>query len=380
MRAVNIAIVGGGINGLSAAYYLTKMGVKGIEIFEAKYVGYGSTGRCAAGIRASFTSKVHVVLMKEAIEGWKKWDESIEGLEFKQAGYLWLLTSDELVEQHKELMKLHNSLGVPTKLIGREEVKELVPSIQLNDVSAALHDPTAGKANPFDTVMALRRYLIKAGVKLHEYTPVKSIETSSSKATELEVEDAGSLKIGRSVVIAAGYWSKELLYKLGYELPVVGDPHHLLITEKVAPLVGPLVIHKESGSYINQDLTGGLILGAEYSVPENDLTLRMGFIVKAVKYMSKYFPQILNANLLRVWIGYYLKTPDNHPLIGLVPGYENVYLATGFSGHGYMMSPIVGEELANLIVNGKTRLPETAELTPDRYEKGKFLEEKAVFG
>jgi len=380
MRTVNIAIVGGGITGLSTAYFLTKKGIKGVEVFEAKYVGYGSTGRCAAGIRASFTSRVHVVLMKEAIEGWKKWSESIEGLEFNQAGYLWLLTSDELVEQHKKLMKLHNSLGVPTKLIGREEVRGLVPSIQLNDVLAALHDPTAGKASPFHTIMALRKYLIKAGVKIHEYTPIRSIKTSSSKATELEVEGTGSLRIGGSLVIAAGYWSKELLNKLGYELPIVGDPHHLLITEKVAPLVKPLVIHKESGSYINQVSTGGLILGAEYPVPENDLTLRAGFIAKAVRHMSKYFPQILNANLLRVWIGYYLKTPDNHPLIGLVPGYENIYLATGFSGHGYMMSPIVGEELANLIIDGRTRLSETAELTPDRYEKGKFLEEKAVFG
>jgi len=377
---VNIAIIGGGITGLSAAYHLARMGVEGVEVFEAKYVGYGSTGRCAAGIRASFTSKVHVSLMKEAIKGWMKWSKNIEGLEFRQSGYLWLLTSEEMVEQHKALMKLHNSLGVPTKLVYGEEVRGLVPTIELNDVIAALHDPTAGKADPFETTMALRRFLINSGIKIHEYTAVRSVKTSSGRATAIDVEGIGEIKVSGSIIIAAGYWSKELLSRLGFDLPVVGEPHHLLITEKVAPLIEPLVIHKESGSYINQVPTGGLILGAEYPVPERDLFLRVGFITKAVKYMSKYFPQILIANLLRVWIGYYLKTPDNHPLIGAVPFYDNIYVATGFSGHGYMMSPIVGEELANLVVKGRTRLSETAELSPDRFEKGRFLEEKSVFG
>jgi sarcosine oxidase subunit beta len=379
MKKTEIAIVGGGITGLSAAYYLSLMGINDISIYEAKYIGYGSTGRCAAGIRASFTSDVHVTLMKEAIKGWKKWGKEIDGVKFYQDGYLWLLTSDDEVHLHKEIMKLHNSLGVPTKLLDRDKVKEVAPSIQLADVVAALYDPTAGKSSPFDTALALRRWLLKRGVAIHEYTKVQRLVRKGSKINSIIVEGIGEVNV-KYVVIAAGYWSKELLRPLGYEIPIVGDPHHLMITEKVSPLVEPLVIHKASGSYLNQLPTGKIILGAEYPVKENDLELRIGFIVKAVKMMSRYFPSILNANLQRVWIGYYLKTPDHHPLIGYLPGLENTVIATGFSGHGYMMSPIVGEEIANIIVKGRPRLKATERLRPSRFEEGEVLEEKAIFG
>ncbi len=379
LRRAEIAIVGGGITGLSAAYYLSLMGIDNISIYEAKYIGYGSTGRCAAGIRASFTSEVHVTLMKEAIKGWKKWSEEIDGVKFYQDGYLWLLTNDKEVRLHKEIMSLHNSLGVPTKLVDREEVKEIAPNIVLSDVMAALYDPTAGKSSPFDTTLALRRLLLKRGVKIHEYTKVLRMIRAGSKIKSITVEGVGEQEV-EYVVIAAGFWSRELLQPLGYEIPIIGDPHHLMITEKVSPLVKPLVIHKASGSYLNQLPTGKIILGAEYPVRENDLELRIGFIIKAVKMMSRYFPSILNANLQRIWIGYYLKTPDHHPLIGFLPGLENAVIATGFSGHGYMMSPIIGEEIANLVVKGRPRLKATEKLRPSRFEEGEMLEEKAIFG
>ncbi|MCD6324301.1 MAG: FAD-binding oxidoreductase, partial [Desulfurococcales archaeon] len=337
-------------------------------------------GRCAGGIRASFTSEVHVTLMMESIRRWIRWSKEVPGIEFHQDGYLWLLTSEEEVKLHENLMKLHNTLGVPTRMLYGEEVKEVAPTIKLNDVLGALHDPTAGKASPFHTISALRRELIAGGVKIFEYVKVRKLIEGSGRVKALEFEGGGEVGVEGHVVVGAGYQSRELLKSLGYEVPVVGDPHHLMITEKVAPFLKPLVIHKASGSYVNQVPSGGVIIGTEFPVPENDLRLRFAFIEKAVKNMAKYFPQILSANLLRVWIGYYLKTPDHHPIIGLLPHHDNLLVATGFSGHGYMMAPIVGEELASIIHLGKPRNPETEKLRPSRFQEGKLLEEKAVFG
>ncbi len=380
MNKVNIAIVGGGITALSTAYYLAKNGGEDIHIFEAKYLGYGSTGRCAGGIRASFTSEVHVALMRESINEWKKWSKDIEGISFRQDGYLWILTDEEQVRIHKELMKLHNSLGVNTRMVYEEELKEIVPAMQLNDVIGALYDPTAGKAIPLHAVWALRRKLRSLGVKIHEYTPVNKVHVGGGRAKSLDVEGVGTVEVGDALLVAAGYETKHLLKNVGYDLPIKGDPHHLMITEKAESFLKPLVIHKASGSYIVQVASGGLIVGTEYPVPENDMSLRIGFIRKGFSIISKYFPQVLKANLLRVWIGYYLKTPDHHPLIGLVPSYDNLLLATGYSGHGYMMAPIVGKELASLIMEGRPTLKYTEELHPGRYEEGKYLEEKAIFG
>ncbi|MEM1687447.1 MAG: FAD-binding oxidoreductase [Zestosphaera sp.] len=379
MKSVNIAIVGGGSTGLMTAYYLAKEGVKDIHVFEEKYLGFGSTGRCAGGVRASFASDVHIKLMKESIRRWLSLREEINGLEFVQDGYLWLLTTEELVEFHKKLSAYQNSLGVPTRMLDRDEIRDLIP-IELNDVLAALYDPMAGKASPLKFLWAVRRKLRELGVTIHEYTSVTDVRVSSGRARSIVVDRMREIQVNEHVVIAAGVWSKDLLGKLGIKIPLKKDPHHLLVTEKYVQFIRPLVIHKETGSYIVQHETGSLLVGAEFPVPEEDMSLRYGYLKKAVTIMSRYFPQILGTNLLRVWVGYYEVTPDHHPIVGAVPFIENLVTATGFSGHGYMMAPIVGEELKNIILEGKPRIPETKELRLERFEEGKLLKESAIFG
>ena len=379
MGSVEVAIIGGGSTGLMTAYYLAKEGVKSIHVFEEKYLGFGSTGRCAGGVRASFASDVHIKLMRESISRWLSLREEISGLEFVQDGYLWLLTTEELVEFHKKLSAYQNSLGIPTRILDRDEIRNLVP-IELNDVLSALHDPMAGKASPLKFLWSVRKKLRELGVAIHEYTSVTDIRVSSGRARSIVVDNVKEIRVGEYVVIAAGVWSKDLLERLGVKVPLKKDPHHLLVTEKYARFLKPLVIHKETGSYVVQHETGNLLIGTEFPVPEEDTTLRYGYLKKAVTIMSRYFPQILGTNLLRVWVGYYEVTPDHHPIVGAIPHTENIITATGFSGHGYMMAPIVGEELKNIILEGRPRIPETKELRLERFEEGKLLKESAVFG
>lgn len=376
---VEVAIIGGGSTGLMTAYYLAREGVKDIHLFEERYLGFGSTGRCAGGVRASFASDVHVRLMKESISRWLSLREEVSGLEFVQDGYLWLLTTEELVEAHKRLSAYQNSLGVPTRILERDEIREVVP-IELNDVLAALYDPMAGKASPLKFLWSVRRRLRELGVAIHEYAPVTNVRISGGRARSITINESKEVEVSGYVVVAAGVWCKDILERIGVKIPLKKDPHHLLVTERYARFIKPLTIHKESGSYIVQHETGSLLIGTEYPVPEDDTTLRYGYLRKAVTIMSKYFPQILSANLLRVWVGYYENTPDHHPIIGTTPNTENIIVATGFSGHGYMMSPIIGEEIKNIILEGKPKLPETKQLRLERFEEGKLLKETAIFG
>ncbi len=378
MRKYSVVVIGGGSSGLFTAYYLVKQGVRDVAVFEERYLGYGGTMRCAGGIRASFTSEVHAVLMKKSIEEWVKLGREHELIDFRQGGYVWLLTNEDLVKQHERLMNLHNSLGIPTKMVYGDEVREVVPGIELRDVIAALHDPIAGKSSPLQTLYGLRKAVVSAGAEVFTYTPVESLVIKSGRVVGIRV--GGAELTADYVVITAGYKTAYFLGELGYELPIKKDPHHLLITEKVKYFLDPLVIHKESGSYVVQMTSGGIIIGTEYPVPEGDLRLRLGFLRKAVGIMSRYFPQLLSANLLRVWTGYYLKTPDHHPVVGPLPEHDNVLIATGFSGHGYMMGPVVGRELANYIVRGEFEFKATSKLSITRFERGELLEEAAVFG
>ncbi|MCD6341065.1 MAG: FAD-binding oxidoreductase [Desulfurococcales archaeon] len=383
---VNVLVIGGGISGLSIAYTLAKRGVKDILVVDADYIGSGSTGRCATGIRASFTSEEHVVLMKNSIELWKKLSQPEElgryGLHFDQGGYVWIATKEESAELFKKLVNLHNSLGVPTRLVSPEELKELVPPIRADDAKVALHDPTAGKSYVFDTLHAYLMACRELGVKVMTFTPVKKLVAGGGRVKAAET-DKGTIEAD-TFIVAAGSGSRELMESIGVDLPLKNLPRHLMITEAFKPAFKPLVIDWDAGGapYIVQTKEGNFVIGREIEEePEQPLSsVRLDYVPKAVSAIAKWFPWIKRVRVLRYWIGYYVTSPDHHPIYGPVDEYENIYLACGYSGHGYMLAPVTGKIIAEWILDGRPSIPQAERLTLRRIKEGKLIEEFAIVG
>lgn len=378
MRA-RVVIVGAGSTGLSTAYWLQRMGMDDILIVERGYVGAGSSGRCAGGIRASFTSREHIKLMLRSIELWKLLARQVGGFEFRQSGYLWLLTSEEELSRFEKMVGLHNSLGLTTRIVGVDEIRSLVPPLKPGDVLGGVYDPQAGKVYPFDVLYSMYSYLRARGVRIMLYTEAEGLVVGGERAEGVRTS-AGTIEVEDALVIAAGVWSRDLLRSIGSHLPIVAEPHHILVTEETAPVIDPLLIHAASGAYLVQDPVGGILMGAPADEVGEALTQRLGFIRKVVAVWSRYLPQLRSLNMLRYWNGYYAATPDHHPIVGRVEGYENLYVAAGFSGHGFMMAPIVGRELSELILEGECSLPETRRLCPERFARGELIREEAVIG
>ncbi len=385
-KEVEYLIIGAGISGLSTAYSLVKRGVKDILVLDESYVSSGSTGRCATGIRASFTSKEHVVLMRHSIELWRKYasgELGREGLYYDQGGYVWLATRDESVELFKKLVKLHNSLGVPTRLVDIDELRRLVPPIRPEGVKAVMFDPTAGKSYPFDTLFAILNHVRREGVEVVFHARVKKLVKSAGKVVGAEVEGAGIVKADK-VLVAAGSGSRDLLKTVGVKIPIDNIPRHALITEPYKEAFRPLVIDWDTPGvpYMVQSKEGGFFMGRDIEErPELPLTSqRIDFMPKVIKPLARFFPWIRNVRVLRYWVGYYVTTPDHHPIYGPAEGVENLYIATGFSGHGYMMGPVTGEVMAEWMLKGRPHIPEAEKLTMDRFERGALIKELAVVG
>ncbi len=385
MRRAKVVIIGSGISGLFTAYSLLRRGIKDIVIIEKGYLGSGSTGRCASGIRASFTSREHIVLMRHSIKLWIKYSSSDlgkYGLYYDQGGYVWIASKDETLKMFNELIKLHNSLGVPTRIIDNSELKQKVPSITTKNIVGAMFDPMAGKSSPFDTVHALYNFLKNAKVKIMLYTEVKRIVGNEPNVVGVETTD--KFVEADVVVITAGSESYNLLKRLGVNVPIKNMPRHALITEAYREIFKPLVIDWDTPGvpYIVQTKDGGFYIARDIE-EEPELSLysqRIDFMAKAVKPLVRFFPWLRNIRVLRYWIGYYVTTPDHHPIYGPVPGYENLYIATGFSGHGYMMGPVTGEVIAEWIIYGKPSIHEAKRLTLDRFRKGELIRETAIVG
>lgn len=381
----HILIIGGGISGLSIAYNLVKEGINDVVIIEKSYVGAGSTGRCATGVRASFTSEEHVVLMKHSIELWKEYansDLGKYGLYYDQSGYIWIASKEETAKMFKKLVRFHNSLGVPTRIIGLDELKRKVPPIEINDVVSVMYDPTAGKSYPFDTLFAFYKALKEKGVRVEIHTEVKKFIIKGVKV--VGAETSKGVVEANIVVVAAGSNSRDLLKQLRINVPIKNIPRHVMLIEAYKQAFKPLVIDWDTPGvpYIVQTKEGNFFIGRDVE-EEPELSLysqRIDFMAKAIKPLVRFFPWLRNTRILRYWIGYYITTPDHHPIYGPIEEYENLYIATGYSGHGYMMGPVTGKIITEWILDGKPSIPQAMKLTLDRFKKGKLIKELAVVG
>ncbi|NPA97070.1 MAG: FAD-binding oxidoreductase [Crenarchaeota archaeon] len=383
---MRVVIVGAGVSGLFIAYELAREGIDRIVVLERSYVGAGSTGRCATGIRASFTSEEHVVLMRESIRLWEEHSRGElgdYGLTFVRGGYLWVARREETLDYFRKLVSLHNRLGVPTRVIGADEAKELVPQLRTDIIAGAMHDPTAGKSYVFTTLRALMKACSERGVEIRTRSAVTKLAAEGGVVKAAVLESGERIK-GDVFVIAAGSGSRELLKTLGIELPTKNMPRHIMVTEAFARAFDPLVVDWDTpgAPYTVQSTEGNFFIARELE-EEPELSIysqRIDFIPKALKPIAELLPFLRAVRVLRYWIGYYVTTPDNHPVYGPVKSYSNLFLATGFSGHGYMMGPVTGKVIASWVLRGKPCIEHAARLTLERFEKGALIKELAVVG
>jgi len=374
----DVVIVGGGIIGVSLALKLAEQSFGKILVVEKDYLGSGSTFRCAGGIRASFTSREHIVLMKRSIELWAKLKEKL-GVKYSRSGYLWLASSEEELERIKGYMRIHHMFGLETRLVDENFVKEIAPHVDTSRMAGALFDPLAGKASPFDSVYKQFLATKRLGVEFLVGREVTRIDVEGGVARGVEMN---SERVeARNIVVAAGAYSVHLLEKSGIRIPVTPVSHHAAITEDFGRLFDPLIIDVASGAYAMQTFRGNVLMGVD--VPEKpfgELDVKLVFLEKVVTVWSKWLKWLPNVNILRSWSGYYEMTPDHHPILGPLTPIESLFIATGFSGHGFMMAPVVAEEITSWIVSGKPKSREAGNLVLSRFEEGKTIKELAVIG
>ncbi|KXA90490.1 hypothetical protein AKJ66_01765 [candidate division MSBL1 archaeon SCGC-AAA259E22] len=357
MKGREIVIIGGGITGLSTAYYLSKEGHENVVVLEKEYVGSGSTGRCAAGIREQHPDEPTI---KMARESKKLWDEMAEdlGFEFRRTGYLYLLYSNEEVERYKKMKELQNSLGANTRILSPEEIKQISEYINVSDVKAGSYNPEDGQVHPFDAIHELRSYLNETDIEVEEWTEVENIKLNRRNKVVVTSDENYKTDI---IVNATGGWAPKIGEMMNIDIPVEPHKHQAIITEPFErDSIKPMVISmKYNGAYLFQiDRDGGILAGAEPAeeIATYDQTGTLRFERRVSEALPKFVPAMKHLKILRHWAGFYAMTEDTNPLIGEYK-IDGHYLVTGGSGHGYQLGPIVGKSLTELILEGGTDMP-----------------------
>ena len=356
--SAEVVVVGGGVMGTSALYHLARAGCRDCLLVERETLGSGSTSKAAGGIRAQFSDELNIRIALECIRRYERFaDEPGGEIDFKQWGYLFLLTSEADVDAFRRSVALQQSLGVPSRLITPEEASAIVPALRVDDVLAATFCPLDGYATPEAAVQGYASAAVAQGAAIVQGCTAARIVVDAGRVTAVET-DQGRVATER-VILAAGVWSKELGLTAGVDIPVEAEPRHVFFTQPGDPLPHelPLTIDFATSFYFHREGRALLFGGREQSLEE------------LAPLAAHRLPVLEELEVRGGWWGYYEVSPDHNAIVGAASEPAGLLYATGFSGHGFQQGPVVGEHVALLALG----LPTPFDLTPfalERFARG----------
>ena len=366
----SVVIVGGGVMGLSTAYHLAGAGVPDVVLLERGELGSGSTSKAAGGVRAQFSDAVNIELGARSLHAFETFKATFDQeIDLRQVGYLFLLDKPEHVAAFEKNIALQNEMGVPSRLIDVSEAKALSPLISTEGLLAAAYSPTDGHCTPESVVNGYAGAARRAGARLVRGCTVTAIDSSGGAITHV-VTDRGTVATD-AVICTAGAWSRDLAAMVGVDLPVEPLRRQIVTT---APLPGldphtPFTIDFATSFYFHGE-GRGLLLGMSdpHETPGFRLTESDAWLPGLAEAVERRAPDLSRIGLGRGWAGLYEMTPDHNALVGEATGISRFLYATGFSGHGFLMGPAIGEVMRDVYL-GRTPAVDVSSLTATRFAR-----------
>ena len=379
-RTADIIIIGGGVNGVATAYNLARRGVTNVVVLEKSYPGSGASGRCGGGIRQQWGLEENVILARESVKIFENLSAELDfNIFFRQGGYLMLVYDEREHTLVNKTIPLHNSLGVPTRFLDPGEIADIVPGLNLDGVLGGAFCPSDGTAYPYAVLWGYAEAARRLGADIYNHAEVTGVTRVPGGVYRVETPTA----VFEAPVIlnVAGARTRDIAALLGIEIPTQPYRHEIAVTEPLMSFLDPMVISPQKGFYFSQSMRGEVVGGVSGDDEPSSYTTRSSpeFLFKYAAALREVFPALGSARIIRQWAGTYDMTPDHRPIVGGVGGVDGYYHACGFSGHGFMLSPIVSRLLAELITTGSTSIP-IGDLSLARFTSGDLSHDPYVVG
>lgn len=353
--SAEVVIVGGGIIGTSAAFHLAEAGVD-VVLLERDQLGEGSTSRGAGGVREQFSDALNVQIAQRSLEAFRAF-ASRPGweIDFHQVGYLFALSREGDVAAFEQNVKMQNELGVPSRMLTAQEARALSPLLSGDDLLGAAFSPRDGHVTPDAAVQGYAFAARALGARLETRCEVTGIDVRDGEITSVETTQ-GSVRTS-TVICAAGAWSRACSKMVGADLPVTPVRRQILFTEAIADLQGdvPMTIDFATSFYFHRE-GPGLLLGMSdpHEQPGFNLETSDDWVPGLMAIAERRAPRIAETGIRGGWAGLYETTPDNNAIIGELAETGRFLYATGFSGHGFLQGPAVGELLRDMVLDRPT--------------------------
>jgi sarcosine oxidase, subunit beta len=381
MRTVDVAVVGGGVIGLSVARELVRAGVDDVIVLERHPgVGQESSSRANGGVRAQFTTPANIALSLHSLTEFERLQRDTATLGFHQTGYL-LFTGTERGESSLSVAAdLQRSLGVKTEWLSAEAVLQIAPFLRPDGLRAGTIHRRDGFLDPHGVVSAFADDLRRTGTEILTSAEVTAIERTGGRF--VVATSAGDVSAER-VVDAAGADAGRIAAMLDVDLPVEPVRRNLAFVQAAPGPLIPMCVDLDTGVLVRRDPGGGYVLA--YSDPDDppgrDTSVDPTFLPKLAGRIGNRFPFLEGAPIdpRQCWAGLYPETPDHHAVIGEPAAAPGLVICAGFGGHGLMHAPAAGRAVAELVTHGACTTFDLHPLRPSRFAEHDLVPEAAVF-
>jgi glycine/D-amino acid oxidase-like deaminating enzyme len=381
-NSYDVLIIGGGIMGCSTAYELAKRGLR-VRVFDKKSIGEGPTGQSSAIIRQHYSNQLTARMALYSLGVFQNFDERVGGESgFTQTGFIAIVDEkdrDGLVAN----VTMQREAGINSELLGTSALSKIMPSLDLENITAVAYEPDSGYADPYLTVNAYAQAARRHGAQISQHCEVTAMHFEGDRVTGLEA--AGEKYFAPMVLNCAGAWGARIASLAGVEVPISSCRVQVAFFRRPLDHKAP---HPVVADFINatyfRSETGGLTLVGLIDPSEADAEvdpdryqeyLDDGFVLDAGERLIRRFPIMERSDSTGGYASLYAITPDWHPIVDeVIPG-SGFYICSGFSGHGFKLGPAIGLMTADLLTGEQDPL-----FDPGLFRLARFAENKLVRG
>ena len=369
MERFEVVVVGGGVEGSSIAYHLARAGRRVLVVERAAPASEPiASWASAGGVRQQGRDPREIALAVEAIGRWATLERELEAdLEYRRDGNLKVAESEAAAMRLEDEVAAQRAAGLrDVRAVGRAEIRELAPGLA-ETVIAGMFTPSDGHANPRLTTRAFAAAAERHGAIYWNETSARRISLAGGRATG--VETTRGAVAADALVLAAGVWSDDLAREVGLTLPIRTRALQMLLTTPAPPgLLRPVLGSFERSLSLKQLPNGRFFIGGGWlgdPTPARDgFRLRPASVEGSWATATAILPAVGEQRIDRKWCGLEAIAIDEVPFLGPAPGIAGLFIAAGFSGHGFALAPAVGRVIADQVAGRPT--PEAAGLDPAR--------------
>ncbi len=358
-RRADVVVVGGGCIGTSAAFHLARRGVD-VVLVEKDHVASGATGHSGALVRQHYETRLGIRLARDSLAFFQRFEsETGFACDFRNTGFL-SGTRVRDVAAFDALLSLLRSEGVRAERLAPDEAKAIEPQLKVSDYTAVVHDPDAGYADPIATAVGFARAAERDGAHILEGRKA-TVTVRAGKVIGVRASGGGPIATDR-VVLAAGNWTSEVARSLGIRLPVRFVRGHVAILRRPQEFGRPPRIQFDfyANTYSRPEAEKDTLVGYMDTDPRKtirrhelaDDSVPAATVRDLRARLAKRFPIMARSQPRGGWAGVYDVTPDSYPILDRL-GPDGLFVAAGFSGHGFKLSPELGRLLADYVAAGR---------------------------